>query len=84
MKRLATTVCGQSISENIRVLLQAVGKVFAGEIIELAMYARQRWFVDQMINAFDRRREIAVRLKKYLKKLTLLAERTNSQTSRQW
>lgn len=81
VKRLATTVCGQSISENIRVLLQAVGKVFAGEIIELAMDARQRWFVDQMVNAFDRRREIAVRLKKYLKKLTLLAERSNSQTS---
>ena len=81
VKRLATTVCGQTISENIRVLLQAVGKVFAGEIIELAMDARQRWFVGQMVNAFDRRREIAVRLKKYLKKLTLLAEKTNSQTS---
>ena len=81
VKKLATTVCNQTIGENLRVFLQAVGKVFAGEIIELALDVRHRWFVGRMVCEFDRRKEIAYRLKKYLKKLTILVEKNNSNTT---
>lgn len=78
VKKLATTVCNQTIGENLRVFLQAVGKVFAGEIIELALDVRRKWFVGRMVCEFDRRKEIGQRLKKYLKRLTILVEKNNS------
>lgn len=75
VKRLASLVCGQNITENIRVFLQAIGKVFAGEIIELTLEVRKKWFINYMICQFDKRKIIGHRLKKYLKKLTILVER---------
>jgi len=81
VKKLATTVCNQTIGENLRVFLQAIGKVFAGEIIELALEARRKWFIGKMVCEFDRRKEIGQRLKKYLKKLTILVEKNNSNTN---
>lgn len=75
VKRLASLVCGQNITENIRVFLQAIGKVFAGELIELALEVRKKWFINYMICQFDKRKIIGNRLKKYLKKLTILVER---------
>ncbi|CCK69424.1 TATA-binding protein-associated factor TAF11 KNAG_0C03130 [Huiozyma naganishii CBS 8797] len=74
IKKLATMVCRQNIGENIRVFLQAIGKIFAGEIIELALEVRRKWLVGQMVCEFDRRKMLAWRLKKYLKKLTCFCE----------
>lgn len=79
VKKLASMVCNQTVGENVRVFLQAIGKVFAGEIIELALEVRKKWFVGKMINEFDRRKEIAKRLKKYFKKLTLLVESASNE-----
>lgn len=81
VKKLASMVCNQNIGENIRVLLQSMGKVFAGEIIELALEVRKKWFVSKMVIEFDKRKEIASQLKKYLKKLTILVERDVSKDS---
>lgn len=78
VKKLATTVCNQTITENLRVFLQAIGKVFAGEIIELALDVRKKAFVGKMVCEYDKRREIGHKLKKYLKKLTILVEKNNS------
>lgn len=75
VKRLASLVCGQNITENIRVFLQAIGKVFAGEIIELALAVREKWFINYMICQFDKRKIIGHRLMKFLKKLTILVEK---------
>ncbi|CAL9730965.1 transcription initiation factor TFIID subunit 11 [Monosporozyma unispora] len=77
VKRLAGVVCSQNVGENVRVFLQAIGKVFAGELIELAMEVRKKWFVSFMICQFDKRKEIGHRLKKYLKKLTILVEKAS-------
>lgn len=77
VKKVAGMVINQSVTENIRVFLQAIGKLYAGEIIELALDVRQKWLVGRMMIEFDRRRSVARSLKKYLKKLTLLVE--NSQ-----
>ncbi|CAI4049279.1 hypothetical protein SUVZ_13G1220 [Saccharomyces uvarum] len=70
VKKLAGTVTNQTISENIRVLLQAIGKIYAGEIIELAMVVKNKWLTSQMCIEFDKRTKIGYKLKKYLKKLT--------------
>ena len=70
VKKLASTVANQTISENIRVFLQAVGKIYAGEIIELAMIVKNKWLTSQMCIEFDKRTKIGYKLKKYLKKLT--------------
>ncbi|CCF58474.1 hypothetical protein KAFR_0E03220 [Kazachstania africana CBS 2517] len=77
VKKLASTVCNQTISENIRVFLQAIGKVYVGEIIELALDVRKKWFNARMAIEFDRRKEFAKRLKKILKKLTQLTNATD-------
>lgn len=81
VKKLASTVCNQTISENLRVFIQSIGKVFAGEIIELALDVRKKWFIGKMSCEFTRRKEIGNRLKKYLKKLTILVEKNNSNTN---
>ncbi|CCD26343.1 TATA-binding protein-associated factor TAF11 NDAI_0H01690 [Naumovozyma dairenensis CBS 421] len=72
VKKLAGTVTNQSINDNIRVFLQAIGKIFAGEIIEKALDVKLKWLMGKMVCEFDRRKEIGVQLEKYLKKLTLL------------
>ncbi|KAL3233445.1 Transcription initiation factor TFIID subunit 11 [Nakaseomyces bracarensis] len=72
VKKLAGTVINQSVNENIRVFLQAIGKVFAGEIIEQALAVKEKWLVSLMLREFDNKKEIAKRLKKFLKKLTKL------------
>ncbi|EDO17661.1 hypothetical protein Kpol_1004p35 [Vanderwaltozyma polyspora DSM 70294] len=77
VKKLAGTVINQSVTENIRVFLQAVGKIFAGEIIELALDARQKWLLSKMDIQYERRKYVGKRLKKFLKKLTLLVERND-------
>lgn len=77
VKRLAGVVCSQNVGENVRVFLQAIGKVFAGELIELALEVRKKWFVSLMVCQFDKRKEIGHRLKKYLKKLTILVEKSS-------
>ena len=66
----ASTVANQTISENMRVFLQAVGKIYAGELIELAMVVKNKWLTSQMCIEFDKRTKIGYKLKKYLKKLT--------------
>ncbi|EJS42414.1 taf11p [Saccharomyces arboricola H-6] len=70
VKKLASTVTNQTVSENIRVFLQAIGKIYAGEIIELAMVVKNKWLTSQMCIEFDKRTKIGRKLKKYLKKLT--------------
>lgn len=74
VKKIAGMVINQSVTENIRVFLQAIGKLYAGEIIELALDVRQKWLDGKMIVEFDRRKSVANRLKKYLKKLTKFVE----------
>lgn len=83
VKKLAGMVINQSVTENIRVFLQAIGKMYACEIIELTLDVRQKWFAGMMINEFDRRKLIGIKLKKYLKKLTLLVE-TESKVEEEW
>ncbi|CCC70601.1 hypothetical protein NCAS_0F01170 [Naumovozyma castellii] len=78
VKKLAGTVTNQSINDNGRVFLQAIGKIYAGEIIELALDVRVKWFLGKMVVDFDRRKDIGKQLKKYLKKLTLLIEKEQS------
>ncbi|KAH7588354.1 hTAFII28-like protein conserved region [Nakaseomyces glabratus] len=75
VKKLATTVVNQSINENIRVFLQAIGKIFAGEIIEKAMEIKEKWLLSLMHREFDRKEETAMRLKKLLKKLTKMVDK---------
>lgn len=70
VKKLASTVTNQTISENVRVFLQATGKIYAGEIIELAMVVKNKWLTSQMCIEFDKRTKIGYKLKKHLKKLT--------------
>lgn len=77
VKKIAGMVINQSVTENIRVFLQAIGKLYAGEIIELALDVRQKWLDGRMMIEFDRRKSVAKRLKKYLKKLTKLVEGSN-------
>lgn len=72
VKKLAGTVTNQSVNENIRVFLQAIGKIFAGEIIEQAMAVKEKWLVAMMLREFNTKKQIATRLKKLLKKLTKL------------
>lgn len=79
VKKLAGMVINQSVTENVRVFLQAIGKVYAGEIIELALHVRQKWLVGMMMVEFDRRKSVGGRLKKYMKKLTLFVENTNEE-----
>ncbi|QLQ78313.1 hypothetical protein HG537_0A05600 [Torulaspora globosa] len=74
VKKIAGMVINQSVTENIRVFLQAIGKLYAGEIIELALEVRQKWLAGKMMIEFDRRRSVAKSLKKFLKKLTILVE----------
>lgn len=74
VKKVAGMVINQSVTENIRVFLQAIGKLYAGEIIELALDVRQKWLAGRMMIEFDRRRSVAKSLKKFLKKLTRLVE----------
>ncbi|QLL30749.1 hypothetical protein HG536_0A05640 [Torulaspora globosa] len=74
VKKIAGMVINQSVTENIRVFLQAIGKLYAGEIIELALDVRQKWLAGRMMIEFDRRRSVAKSLKKFLKKLTILME----------
>lgn len=74
VKKIAGMVINQSVTENIRVFLQAIGKLYAGEIIELALDVRQKWLAGRMMIEFDRRRSVAKSLKKFLKKLTILVE----------
>ncbi|QLG72803.1 hypothetical protein HG535_0D05120 [Zygotorulaspora mrakii] len=77
VKKLAGLVINQSVTENIRVFLQAIGKMYACEMIELALDVRQKWFVSLMMVEFDRRKVVGKKLKKYLKKLTLSVEPEN-------
>ncbi|CCE89741.1 TATA-binding protein-associated factor TAF11 TDEL_0A04090 [Torulaspora delbrueckii] len=77
VKKIAGMVINQSVTENIRVFLQAIGKLYAGEIIELALDVRQKWLDGRMMIEFDRRKSVAKRLKKYLKKLTKFVEGSN-------
>ncbi|CCE62883.1 hypothetical protein TPHA_0D02460 [Tetrapisispora phaffii CBS 4417] len=81
VKKLANTVLNQNISENIRVFLQSIGKVFAGEIIELAMQVRMKWLVGQLTINYNKRKRIGKQLKKFLKKLTMLVQKSNSTNS---
>lgn len=74
VKKIAGMVINQSVTENVRVFLQAIGKLYAGEIIELALDVRQKWLNGKMMIEFDRRKSVAKKLKKYLKKLTKLVE----------
>lgn len=74
VKKIAGMVINQSVTENMRVFLQAVGKIYAGEIIELALIVREKWFVSRIILAFNQRKKTGRKLKKYLKKLTLLVD----------
>ena len=74
IKKVASTVLNQSVTENVRVFLQAVGKIFAGEIIELSLDVKQKWLAAKMTNQYHQRKIIGKRLKKFLKKLTLLVE----------
>lgn len=78
VKKLAGMVINQSVTENMRVFLQAAGKIYAGEIIELALMIREKWFVSRSVLEFNRRKKNARKLMKYLKKLTLLVDNVHS------
>lgn len=75
IKRLAGTVINQSISENMRVLLQAVGKLYVCEIIELALGVQRRTYVRRCAQNRDRRIRLARRLKRYLRRIVQVNER---------
>lgn len=77
IKRLAGTVTNQSITENIRVLLQAIGKVYVGEIISLALHERQKWFTSMMMREYNNKTQIGDKLKKFLRKLLILLSNEN-------
>ncbi|SJM87127.1 related to Transcription initiation factor TFIID subunit 11 [Zygosaccharomyces bailii] len=74
VKKLAGMVINQSVTENMRVFLQAAGKIYAGDIIELALRVREKWLVARSSIQFSRRKIVGKRLIKYLKKLTLLVD----------
>lgn len=78
VKKIAGMVINQSVTENMRVFLQAVGKIYAGEIIGSALVVREKWFVSRTVLEFNRRKKIGKRLKKYLKKLTLLVDNNHN------
>ncbi|CCH60661.1 hypothetical protein TBLA_0D01530 [Henningerozyma blattae CBS 6284] len=78
IKKLANTVTNQNITENIRVFLQAIGKMYIDDLIEISMEVRNKWLIGKMIIQFDYKKKIGNRLKKFLKKLTILVARSST------
>ncbi|CDO92063.1 unnamed protein product [Kluyveromyces dobzhanskii CBS 2104] len=81
IKKISGVVTNQTVANNINLLLGGVGKIFVGEIVEKALDIKEKWLLGLALNRFDERKKISAYLKKHLKKLTRLVERSDSEDS---
>ncbi|CAH01971.1 TATA-binding protein-associated factor TAF11 [Kluyveromyces lactis] len=81
IKKISGVVTNQTVANNINLLLGGVGKIFVGEIVEKALDIKEKWLLGLVVNKFHERKRIGVSLKKHLKKLTRLVERSDSEDS---
>lgn len=74
VKRISSMVTNQTVATNINLLLAGIGKIFVGEIVERALDVKHKWLAGIMVTKFHQRKVAGYKLKKYLKKLTVLVE----------
>ncbi|SCU89136.1 LANO_0D04016g1_1 [Lachancea nothofagi CBS 11611] len=74
IKKISGLVTNQTVAANINLLLAGVGKIFVGEIVEKAQDIKKRKLASFMASKFREKKLAAYRLKKSLKKLTLMVE----------
>lgn len=79
IKKISSVVTNQTVANNINLLLGGVGKIFVGEIVEKALDVKEKWLLGLAVNKFHERKRIGSSLKKHLKKLTCLVERSDSE-----
>ncbi|AET39160.1 TATA-binding protein-associated factor TAF11 Ecym_4081 [Eremothecium cymbalariae DBVPG len=78
VKKISGIVTNQTVAANVNLLLGGIGKIFVGEVVEKAIDVKLKWLMGLMANRFYDRRVIGNKLKKHLKKLTLLVETEES------
>ncbi|SCW02800.1 LAFE_0F14554g1_1 [Lachancea fermentati] len=74
VKKISSMVTNQTVAANIILLLAGVGKIFVGEIVEKALLIKKKSLVALMVRRFEEKQLGAYRLKKCLKKLTMMVE----------
>lgn len=74
IKKISSIITNQTVAANINLLLAGVGKIFIGEIVEKAQEVKKRKLAALMASRFRDKQITAYRLKKTLKKLTLMVE----------
>ncbi|AGO12654.1 AaceriADR179Cp [[Ashbya] aceris (nom. inval.)] len=74
VKKISGIVANQTVAANVNLLLGGIGKIFVGKIVEKALDVKHKWLLGLMVNKFHERKVIGYKLKKHLKKLTLLVE----------
>ncbi|AMD21639.1 HFL217Cp [Eremothecium sinecaudum] len=72
IKKISSVVTNQTVAANVNLLLGGIGKLLVGEIVEKALDVKQKWLLSMMVNKFHERKVIGNKLKKHLKKLTIL------------
>ncbi|SCU88967.1 LAMI_0D11958g1_1 [Lachancea mirantina] len=74
VKKISGLVTGQTVAANINLLLAGVGKILVGEMVEKALEVKKKMLVALMLGKFREKEVAAHRLKKSLKKLTMMVE----------
>ncbi|SCV01127.1 LAME_0G14224g1_1 [Lachancea meyersii CBS 8951] len=78
IKKISSIVTNQTVAANINLLLAGVGKIFVGEIVEKAQEVKKRNLVALMASVFREKKLAAHKLKKTLKKLTMLVDNSGA------